>query len=626
MKTKRTLTIGLMLAAMATLAAFGTFRETQPVRASAATPLLRLVEHSPTPCPPDLACYEVEPGDTDGTPKDVHGNQPDCPAHGIASGIGCENRWTSDELGELAINKNHFLLLPLNSKQEGKLLVFLPGDNGNAAGPKNVYPVAARQGYHVIALTYPAGQLGKCVTEDRKEDKLACFENMLHETVTGEAGAVPGGERTNVSEHPQDAIINRLISVLKWAATEHPDDGWDRYLTASGEVDWSRVNLAGFSNGSSHAAYMGTLPELRNVGRVSLFAGPNDGVGDSAEDWESATYVQLIDGVTDARYYGLVHQKQHAKSDSPADYLLYQVANNWNKFGMERSRSRFEFIPSQSTSPAYFDGAQMLVSTDPGTRALDAHRSVVRDRYCSDPADYNSDQECNEYEGPTIGYEPAWRCILGTGNAIVSSPPTADAGPNQTVECQGAGGATVTLDGSRSRDADCDVLSYTWTGPFGTATGRNPQVFLPVGNSVVSLTVSDGWSSSASSTTQITVRDTQPPSLQVTLTPTLLWPANHKMVRIDAVINASDSCGGTQPTVVLTSITSDQPENGGGDGDSAGDIQDAAFGTLDQSFLLRAERIGNQLSGRTYTVTYTACDAGGNCTQRSATIHVPHSR
>ena len=90
------------------------------------------------------------------------------------------------------------------------------------------------------------------------------------------------------------------------------------------------------------------------------------------------------------------------------------------------------------------------------------------------------------------------------------------------------------------------------------------------------------------------------------------------------MINASDSCGDAPPTVVLTSVTSDQPDNGGGDGDTADDIQDAAFGTLDRSFLLRAERTGTNPLGRAYTVTYTAVDASGNRTQRSVTVRVPH--
>ncbi|MFL6333372.1 MAG: BPSS1187 family protein [Pyrinomonadaceae bacterium] len=627
------LKIMLALAALAAPAAFGIFGRTQPVQAAAAAPLVAPVAPTPTPCPDGLACYEVAPGDTDDAPQDAEGNQPDCTDAETATGIGCENLWTSEELGELAINSNHFLLLPLNSKQEGKLLVFLGGGNGDAAGPNNVYPVAARQGYHVIALTYPAGKVNGCADEVGKENKLACFGNMIGETITGEEGDLPGGERTNVGDHPQDSIINRLIGVLKWADAKHPDHGWGRYLTGGGGVDWSRVNLAGFSNGSTHASYMGTLPQLRGVGRVALFAGPNDGVGNSEETWDPATYIRLIEGVTDTRYYGLVHEKNHADSDLASDSVLYEVTKNWHRFGMERSpnRARFEFIPSQSTSPAYFDGAHMLISTDPGTPARDAHPSVIKDRYCihagpKNPNDPDSQEECKEWGDDTVGYEPAWRCILGTGNARVSRRPVADAGPAQTVECEGGGCGIVVLDGSGSRDSDCDVLSYRWTGPFGVATGRNPTVSLPVGTHTITLVVSDEWRSSEPRTVSITVADTQPPSLSVTLTPTLLWPANHKMVRIDAVIGAADSCGDAPPQVALTSITSDQPDDGGGDGDTKGDIQDAAFGTFDRTFLLRAERDGSDRRGRTYTVTYTATDASGNRTRKSATVHVPHTR
>jgi hypothetical protein len=35
------------------------------------------------------------------------------------------------------------------------------------------------------------------------------------------------------------------------------------------------------------------------------------------------------------------------------------------------------------------------------------------------------------------------------------------------------------------------------------------------------------------------VQDTHPPILNVTLTPTQLWPANHKLVRIDAMVMAT---------------------------------------------------------------------------------------
>lgn len=54
-------------------------------------------------------------------------------------------------------NNQHFLYRPTSIGQQGKLLVFLCGGNGTAATCKNVFPVAAQQGYHVIGLTYPTG-------------------------------------------------------------------------------------------------------------------------------------------------------------------------------------------------------------------------------------------------------------------------------------------------------------------------------------------------------------------------------------------------------------------------------------------------------------------------------------
>jgi hypothetical protein len=597
MKTKSTLIIAAALMTLAAFITVGNFRGTSRVHAGN-QPLPSILMAT--------ADYTVLPSNTDDQPG--LGDCPEAPA--VASGIGCENRWDDDQ----AINNQHFLYRPASTGQQGKLLLFPCGGNGTAATCKNVFPIAAQQGYHVIGLTYPTG-LDKCRGES------ACFGPLMRENMTGEESSA----ESHMSEHPQDSILNRLVRVLEWANQVCPGDGWGAYLTSLNgldRIDWTRVHLAGFSNGSSYASFMGTMPELRSVARVALFAGPNDGKGDSAETWMPMDYIQRIDGITDTHYYGLVHRLNHA--EDPLNDLLYKVTRNWETFGMEgpTNPQPFFFDPTPGVTPN-FDNAHMLISIDPATQAYEAHLSVVKNIYCIESGQ-DPDDPCGTYGDELIGYEPAWRCILGTGDASVSAPPMADAGPNQTVECQGTGGARVTLDGSRSTDADCDVLTYTWTGPFGTAKGRNPQVFLPVGTSIVNLIVSDGWSSSALSTTRITVQDTQPPSLQVTLTPALLSPADHKMVRIEAAINASDSCGSAPPTVVLTSITSDQPDNGGGDGDTADDIQDAAFGTLDRSFLLRAERTGINPLGRTYTVTYTAVDASGNRTQRSATVRVPH--
>lgn len=117
--------------------------------------------------------------------------------------------------------------------------------------------------------------------------------------------------------------------------------------------------------------------------------------------------------------------------------------------------------------------------------------------------------------------------------------------------------------------------------------------------------------------------DTIPPTLQVSVSPSVLWSANHELVLITATISAQDNLD-PNPTVELVSITSNEPINGRGDGNTDSDIQDAAFGTDDRQFLLRAERSGN-LNDRIYTITYRARDAAGNTTTATATVTVPHN-
>jgi chitodextrinase len=111
--------------------------------------------------------------------------------------------------------------------------------------------------------------------------------------------------------------------------------------------------------------------------------------------------------------------------------------------------------------------------------------------------------------------------------------------------------------------------------------------------------------------------DRTAPELSIALDRTELWPANHKMVTVNASLQASDA-GSGMASVVLTSITSSEPE---------GDLSDirALIGTDTQSFDLRAERDGNGI-GRVYTITYTATDMAGHSTVVTAEVTVPHNQ
>jgi hypothetical protein len=113
----------------------------------------------------------------------------------------------------------------------------------------------------------------------------------------------------------------------------------------------------------------------------------------------------------------------------------------------------------------------------------------------------------------------------------------------------------------------------------------------------------------------VTVRDT---ALRVTLSPDEFWFPHHKLAKITATVEVTDSCD-ARPAVALVSITSNERDNGHGDGDRDDDLDDIQavgggpipFGTDVRSFLLRAER-SERGSGQVDTVTYMARDASGN--------------
>jgi len=116
--------------------------------------------------------------------------------------------------------------------------------------------------------------------------------------------------------------------------------------------------------------------------------------------------------------------------------------------------------------------------------------------------------------------------------------------------------------------------------------------------------------------------DTTPPELTCSVTPSVLWPANHQLVPVTATVQITDALSGPAG-ITLKSITSSEPDNGLGDGDIPGDMQNFTVGTASFSGSLRAERSGRG-NGRTYTLIYEGSDKAGNTNTCVTTVIVPH--
>ncbi len=112
---------------------------------------------------------------------------------------------------------------------------------------------------------------------------------------------------------------------------------------------------------------------------------------------------------------------------------------------------------------------------------------------------------------------------------------------------------------------------------------------------------------------------TAPVVSSLAASPNTLWPPNHKWVPVTMSIAATDNCSGV--TSAITSVTSDEPVNGLGDGNTAPDWSITGALTL----LLRAERSGRG-DGRVYTIGVTSTDAAGNATTTFTTVVVPHDQ
>jgi Tol biopolymer transport system component len=158
--------------------------------------------------------------------------------------------------------------------------------------------------------------------------------------------------------------------------------------------------------------------------------------------------------------------------------------------------------------------------------------------------------------------------------------------------------ASVADDGAQSNNASFE----------GVATNAGAAAF---GSSADNLVAGD---TNGKNDVFLNTPNLAPVCSALSLSPTSLWPANHKFVPVE-VTGASDPDGDSLTFTYV--VTQDEPVNGSGDGDTAPDAQ-VVNGKLE----LRAERSGGG-DGRVYRVAVTVSDGQASCTE-TLTVSVPH--
>ncbi|WP_137284184.1 PKD domain-containing protein [Halorussus salinisoli] len=199
-----------------------------------------------------------------------------------------------------------------------------------------------------------------------------------------------------------------------------------------------------------------------------------------------------------------------------------------------------------------------------------------------------------------------------------NSAPTADAGPNQTVQS----GDSVTFDGSGSSDPDGDTLSYSWDfdgDGVEDATGVSPTHSLSsTGTYTVELTVTDPDGASDTDTMTVTVEEsTYEQTFDVT-------DANGSAVA-NATVDVTDDSTGT----TVATLTTDS--NGSGatslaDGNYSYSISATEFDTSTGSFSVagasQTHNVTLAEATATYNIIVDVVDSNGSAVE-NATVELP---
>lgn len=144
------------------------------------------------------------------------------------------------------------------------LFLFLVGTGGQPQNQQLIQITGAARGYHVIGLMYPnTPSVGSLC--DASTDPDAHW-NVRREIITGQDLS------TLVTISPTECIGHRLTALLGYLSTTYPTEGWSQYLS-SGAISWSKVTVAGHSQGGGHA---GVIGKLYPVARVVCFSSPAD--------------------------------------------------------------------------------------------------------------------------------------------------------------------------------------------------------------------------------------------------------------------------------------------------------------------------------------------------------------
>lgn len=275
---------------------------------------------------------------------------------------------------------SHYVCINTDIANKNVLFLFLTGSYGKPKNTQFITRSAANLGYYAINLTYPnTWTVGSFCKDSEDPD---CYEKVRLEIIDGQ-------DRTDkVDISRSNSIENRLIKLLLYLNTRHPEQNWAQFLTASNEIIWSKMIVAGFSQGGGH---VGVIAKYHTVKKVIFFASPKD-----YSDYYDSPAAWLFDAhITPAeKYFGFNHVE---------DKLDKQL-QNWSALGMPDSNH----VINVDTSTYPYENSHRLVTNEEPRVEGKYHSCVVKDK--TTPLSVDG----------TPLFQPVWDYLIANSDTVVN--------------------------------------------------------------------------------------------------------------------------------------------------------------------------------------------------------------
>lgn len=200
--------------------------------------------------------------------------------------------------GDYGSGETPHLVMRHANVNSDRLILFLGGTWSKPDNYQEICDYIRSAGYHVISLAYP-NNVPAASLDDSENPEV--YSQYRQEICYGTPISL------DVTVDSLNSIDQRFRNLISYLAETKPEEGWSNYVSA-GEPIWSKITVAGHSQGSGHAGY---IAKQVAVDRVVMFAGPNDFQTSSSSpgDW-------LADGSATALsdYYAFLHAEDDVAS------------------------------------------------------------------------------------------------------------------------------------------------------------------------------------------------------------------------------------------------------------------------------------------------------------------------